>query len=78
MEEKNILNEAELEEVAGGVIGYASAPRFSVDDKVTLIVYPEFGIGVVKNVYMRDGIRYCTAHFDAGIMEASDIEFAPV
>ncbi len=77
MEEKNRLNEVELEEVAGGANGYASAPRFNVNDKVTLIVYPEFGVGVVKNVYMSNGIWKCTVKFDAGIMDASDIEFIP-
>ncbi len=77
MADINTLNEVELEKVAGGVNGYASAPRFSVGDKVTLIVYPEFGVGVVKNVYMSNGIWKCTVKFDAGIMDASDIEFMP-
>ncbi len=77
MENKNILNDDELKEVAGGATGYASTARFSVGDKVTLIVYPEFGIGVVKSVYMKSGSWYCTVFFDAGIMDASDIEFVP-
>ncbi len=77
MEEKNMLNEVELKEVAGGANGYASAPRFNVGDKVTLIVYPEFGVGVVKNVYMNNGVWKCTVMFDTGIMDASDIEFIP-
>ncbi len=77
MENNNKLNEVELKEVAGGANGYASAPRFNVGDKVTLIVYPEFGIGTVKNVYFSNGTWKCTVMFDAGIMEASDIEFIP-
>ena len=77
MEKKNTVSDVELKEVTGGANSYASTARFSVGDKVTLIVYPEFGIGVVKSVYMKNGSWYCTVFFDAGIMDASDIEFAP-
>ena len=77
MEEKSRLNEAELKEVAGGANGYGSAPRFDVGDKVSLMLYPEFGVGVVKNVYMSNGVWNCTVIFDTGITDASDIEFIP-
>ena len=77
MEDKNRLSDSSLEKAIGGAGGYASAPRFKVGDKVTLIVYPEYGIGTVVNVYS-DGMGWkCTVRFDAGIMDASDIEFIP-
>ena len=77
MEEKSRLNEAELKEVAGGANGYASASIFNVGDKVLFRLNPEFGVGVVKNVYMSNGVWKCTVMFDTGIMDAADVEFIP-
>ncbi|MBQ3797134.1 MAG: hypothetical protein II842_12830 [Butyrivibrio sp.] len=77
MEDKNRVNDNELTAVTGGAATKASAPRFQVGDKVTLIVYPEFGIGTIVNVYMGGTGWNCTARFDSGIIDASDIEFIP-
>lgn len=76
MTDKNILNDNELQEVTGGSVS-TSTPRFQVGDKVSLIVYPEFGVGVVQKVYMSGGIWKCLVKFDAGLIDTSDIEFIP-
>lgn len=77
MTDRNMINDAELENVTGGVTGIASTPRFSIGDKVMLLVYPEFGVGTVMSVYMQGAVWKCTVRFDSGIIEASDIEFIP-
>ena len=75
MEANNMVLDETLEVVAGGKL--ASTARFQVGDKVTLIVYPEFGVGTVASIYMQGGIWKCVVRFDSGIIEASDIEFIP-
>lgn len=77
MTAQNMMEESELFYVAGGTNSDTTAPRFKVNDKVTLIVYPQFGIGIVKNVYQKTDGWYCTVAFDTGVVDASDIEFYP-
>ena len=43
---------------------------------VTLL-YPEFGIGKVRNVYLKNSYWYCQVTFDQGIMDANQDEFIP-
>ncbi len=76
MEDKNRVQDTELEKVAGGY-GYPPVSRYKVGDKVTLAVYPEYGIGTVVSVYTDATGFKCMVKFDAGIMDASEYEFNP-
>ena len=78
MSEMIMMNENELETITGGALGTtASTPRFAIGDKVMLLVYPEFGVGTVMNVYMQASMWKCVVRFDSGMIDASDIEFIP-
>ena len=77
--EKKKLNDNELKQVSGGIAGSSMYPtaRYKVGDRVKLAIYPEYGIGTVMSSYF-DGTEWkCSVKFDAGIMDASEIEFVP-
>ena len=69
------LNDSELGAVTGGSGGCTTTPRFQVGDRVSLMVYPEYGVGTVTNVYMDGTLWKCTVRFDAGEIDAPEIEF---
>ena len=43
--------------------------------EVTLFLYPEYGTGIVMATYMEGGVWKCRVKFEAGLMDAPDIEF---
>ncbi len=72
----NMMNEEKLEKVVGGkTIAGSATSRFAVGDRVTLIVYPDFGVGVVKSVYNSDMGWKCVVLFDSGMIDALQDEF---
>ena len=73
------LTESELAKASGGSTLDAPMPvqRFSPGDKVTLSVYPEYGIGTVQYVYWESDAWFCTVQFAAGTMSAYEEEFEP-
>lgn len=81
MTDKNIMKNEELEKVTGGATNSATpsatTPKYSVGDKVTVLLYPEFGVGSVTNVYLKNSMWNCQVRFDSGLMDASQDEFAP-
>ncbi len=92
MDENNRLDLNDLENVTGGtgephtgpryqVDGGSGesypAPRYKVGDKVLLKDYPKYGVGTVKNVYLKNSMWTCQVYFDAGVMDASQDEFLP-
>ena len=76
MKEKNTLNDALLGAVVGGD-GPVNPPRFMVGDSVTLVVYPEYGVGTILCVYQDGSDWKCTVQFPGGEMNASEDEFDP-
>ena len=77
MDEKYRLDIDDLENVTGGTQVAATTPRFSVGDRVTIRLYPEYGVGTVTNVYINNSMWTCQVYFDAGVMDASQDEFLP-
>ena len=81
MTEKKALSNETLEKVTGGAgtsaTPSATTPKYSVGDKVAVLLYPEFDTGTVTNVYIKNSMWYCQVRFDAGIMDASQDEFVP-
>ena len=81
MTNKMLMKNEELEKVSGGVsfsaTPSANTPKYSVGDKVTVFLYPEFGVGTVRNIYLKNSAWYCQVKFDQGIMDANQDEFAP-
>lgn len=71
------MEDEELENVAGGNGNSLKSSRFNVGDKVILMIYPEYGIGTVISVYMKEGRWQCVVKFAAGVMDADEIEFVP-
>ena len=69
------LNDSELEAVTGGSGECTSMLCFQVGDRVSLIVYPEYGVGTVIRVYMDGTVWKCTVRFDADEIDAPEIEF---
>ena len=53
MDEKYRLDIDDLENVTGGTQVAATTPRLSVGDRVTIRLYPEYGVGTVTNVYLK-------------------------
>lgn len=43
--------------------------------EVTLFLYPEYGTGIVMATYMEGGVWKLRVKFEAGLMDAPDIEF---
>ncbi len=80
MTDKNLMNNEELKNVTGGSVSAtpsATTPKYSVGDKVTVLLYSEFGVGTVTNVYFKNSVWNCQVRFDAGIMDAPQDEFVP-
>ncbi len=81
MTDKIIMENEELEKVTGGLsfsaTPSATTPKYNVGDKVSVLLYPEFGIGTVRNVYLKNSYWYCQVMFDQGIMDANQDEFIP-
>ncbi len=77
MENKKILNEEQLETVAGGTISDLPRQLFSVGDKVTLFVYPDFGVGVITAAQLVSGNWQYVAQFGDNTITADQSEFLP-
>ncbi len=79
MENKNILNEEQLMKVAGGDGVTQPARHFSEGDRVLLRIYPEYGVGTIREMRLVEasGRSYweCVVQFDAGMMTADQDEF---
>ena len=77
--EINSLNDSELGAVTGGSGGNGRGQRFKVGDKVSLMAYPQYGVGIVKYVYCeQEGTEWkCSVAFDAGTVDALEDEFIP-
>ncbi len=76
MEDNKTLNNEQLEKVSGDANSSISSCKFTVGDKVTLFLYPEYGTGTVMATYMEGGVWKCRVKFEAGLMDAPDIEFS--
>ncbi|MBP3196906.1 MAG: hypothetical protein J6N21_07860 [Butyrivibrio sp.] len=79
MGNNNKLTEDQLREVSGGSVAGVVIPpqRFNVGDKVLLRIYPEYGVGTVREAkVVTSGWQY-TVQFDAGMMTADECEFIP-
>lgn len=72
---KQPLNDDQLNNIAGGNGVDIPVPHFSKGDKVTLIIHPEYGIGIVLSVFLEQKEWMVIARFDKGIIEASEYEF---
>ena len=77
MDEKKSLNNEELKEVVGGRSSELPVQHFFVGDKVLLRIYPEYGVGIVRQAKMLSGGWQYVVQFDAGMMTADDFEFIP-
>ena len=77
MKDKNGLNEKELEQATGGIIADAPRQLYSVGDKVTLLVYPEYGVGTVTGVQLVSGSWSCVVQFGDNTVTADQSEFRP-
>ena len=72
---KVAVNLDQLGSVTGGT---ADAPaKYSVGDKVSLFVYPEYGVGKIIDMHLEAGGWMCTVEFDKGIITAQEVEFSP-
>ena len=77
MENMNKLNEEQLQDVVGGSNINLGPQRFNVGDKVLLRIYPEYGVGIVREAKVVSGNWKYTVQFDAGMMTADECEFIP-
>ncbi len=75
--ENILLTEQELKNVAGGAGLNIPPQRFNVGDKVLLMIYPEYGVGTVRQAKVVSGSWQYTVQFDAGMMTADEFEFIP-
>ena len=75
--EKLLLTEEQLENVAGGAGPDISPQRFNIGDHVLLRIYPEYGVGTVRQAKVVSGSWQYTVQFDAGMMTADEFEFIP-
>ena len=76
---KNILNNDQLEKAAGGNDISVPIQRFKPGDKVLLRIYPQYGVGTVVAVQLVEG-NYgpyweCQVEFASGVMTADQAEF---
>ena len=74
--ESKKINDNQTIQVTGGS-GGINKKIYNVGDKVKLNIYPEFGIGTVHSVYIKDDDWVCTVYFKEGIMDAVQYEFMP-
>ena len=77
MAEKNVLNDESMNKVSGGVDSDIPAQHFNVGDKVLLRLYPQYGVGTVREAVVVAGSWQLTVQFDAGMMTADEFEFIP-
>ncbi|WP_024864866.1 hypothetical protein [Butyrivibrio sp. FCS014] len=71
------LNDDQLNNVAGGKGLNIPPQRFNVGDKVLLRIYPEYGVGIVREAKVEASAWKYTVQFDAGMMTADEFEFIP-
>ncbi len=71
------LKDEQLKNVAGGSNVTINPQRFNVGDKVILRIYPEYGVGIVREAKVVSGSWQYTVQFDAGMMTADEFEFIP-
>ena len=77
MGNNNKLTDEQLREVSGGSQVVIPPQRFNVGDRVLLRIYPEYGVGTVREAkVVTSGWQY-TVQFDAGMMTADEFEFIP-
>ena len=77
MAEKNVLNDESMNKVSGGVGSDIPAQHFFKGDKVLLMLYPQYGVGIVREAVVVAGSWQLTVQFDAGMMTADEYEFIP-
>ncbi len=77
MKNKNKLDDDMLDKVSGGDGGDVPPQLFNIGDRVTLKVYPQYGIGTVVEARLVSGSWQYTAEFDGGTMTADESEFTP-
>ena len=72
------LNDELLDSVSGGANEYLTQ-KFDIGNRVMLSVYPEFGIGTVREVHLDGRFRcwMCEVAFDGGIIECDQDELIP-
>ncbi|MCR5487053.1 MAG: hypothetical protein K6F35_05925 [Lachnospiraceae bacterium] len=79
MEDKKILKDDQMAEVAGGKEYGMPVQHFFVGDKVLLRIYPEYGVGTIREMRVVEGSGRsyweCVVQFDAGMMTADQDEF---
>ncbi len=75
--ENLILTEEQLENVAGGAGPDIPPQRFNIGNQVLLRIYPEYGVGTVRQAKVVSGSWQYTVQFDAGMMTADEFEFIP-
>ncbi len=72
----NLLNDDQINNVAGGAAS-VPAQRFSVGDSVLLRIYPEYGVGTVREARVESHGWVYVVQFSAGMMTADEYEFIP-
>ncbi len=75
--EERILSDKEAEMITGGKGASIPAQHFNVGDKVLLRLYPQYGVGIVREASVVAGSWQYTVQFDAGMMTADEFEFIP-
>ena len=73
----NRLDDDQLNNVAGGMGLNIPPQHFNVGDTVLLRIYPEYGVGIVREARVEAGAWKYTVQFDAGMMTADEFEFIP-
>ena len=77
MENNHNIQDEQLNNVSGGYGTNVAPQRFNIGDFVLLRLYPEYGVGKVREARMVTiGWQY-TVQFDAGMMTADEYEFIP-
>ncbi len=71
------LTEEMTEKTAGGAGVDIPPQRFNVGDKVLLRIYPEYGVGTVREAKVVSGGWQYVVQFSAGMMTADECEFIP-
>lgn len=75
--EKTKLNDELLDNVAGGSSYDIPPQHFYVGDMVLLRLYPEYGVGTVREATLVSGNWQYSVQFDMGWMSADECEFMP-
>ena len=77
MKVKEQMDDEQLGKVVGGSGVDLPPQRFNVGDQVLLRIYPEYGVGKIREAKVVSGSWQYTAQFDAGMMTADEYEFIP-